>query len=172
MSVFPVPGAAFRGLASLLGPSSAKTVFKAGRTAKNLGVDFSNPTMALGVGIPTAIVGAELAREGKEAVKESFTGFQRDIEQELRNERIRMAQRLKAQRLQKAIADNMTRLAAANPQLYNQLLAGRTLPEGAVLLGGGQRTDFLETVAYQMATGGFGTPTESADPIQAIVDSY
>ncbi len=95
-----------------------------------------------------------------------------DIQQELRNERIRAAQRIKAQRLQQAISANMTRLAAANPQLYNQLLVGRLLPDGAVVLGGGQRTDFLESVAYQMATGGFGTPTDSTDPIQAIVDSY
>jgi len=170
--MIPVPGAAFRGLASLLGPSGAKRVFKAGRAAKNVGFDFSSPTMALGIGVPTAILGAGLGVGAKRAVGESLFGMDRDIQQELRNERIRAAQRIKAQRLQQAISANMTRLAAANPQLYNQLLVGRLLPEGAVVLGGGQRTDFLESVAYQMATGGFGTPTDSTDPIQAIVDSY
>ena len=172
MSVFPVPGAAFRGLASLLGPATAKKAVKAGRGLKNVGFDFSNPMTALGIGVPTSLLAAGLAKGGKEAVGESLFGMQRDIEQELRNQRLRVAQRLKADRLQQAIASNMTRLAAANPQLYNKLLAGRTLPEGAVLLGGGRRTDFLESVAYQMATGGFGTPTSSTDPIQAIVDSY
>ena len=82
---------------------------------------------------------------------------------------------MKAQRLQRAMADNMMRLGAANPQLYNQLLVGRVLPQGAVVIGGGQKSDFLDSVAYQMATGGFGNGTgtpDSPDIMQALVDSY
>jgi hypothetical protein len=89
--------------------------------------------------------------------------------------RYQASQQMKAQRLQRAMADNMVRLAAANPQLYNQLLAGRPLPNGAVVIGGGQRSDFLESVAYQMATGGFGNPQgtpDSPDVMQSLVNSY
>jgi hypothetical protein len=97
------------------------------------------------------------------------------LKAELQRQRYQAAQAMKAQRLQKAMADNMMRLAAANPQLYNQLMVGRVLPQGAVVIGGPKRSDFLESVAYQMATGGFGnqagTP-DSPDMMQSLVDSY
>lgn len=97
------------------------------------------------------------------------------IDEEMQRRRYQVSQQLKAQRLQAAMADNMMRLAAANPQLYNQLLVGRTLPQGAVVIGGGQKSDFLESVAYQMATGGFGNPQgspDSPDVMQTLVNSY
>jgi hypothetical protein len=131
--------------------------------------------MALGAGIPLGLLAAGGVREGAKAVKEEFTGFDKDLKAEARRMRYQASQQMKAQRLQRAMADNMVRLAAANPQLYNQLLAGRPLPNGAVVIGGGQRSDFLESVAYQMATGGFGNPQgtpDSPDVMQSLVNSY
>lgn len=161
---------AFKGLEGLVAP-----VKKLGRGTKAVGLDFSNPELALGLGIPTAILGAELGRGLGSAVKEEFTGFDKDLRQMGRDMRYQASQQMKARRLQQAMADNMMRLAAANPQLYNQLLVGRTLPQGAVVIGGGKKSDFLESVAYQMATGGFGNPTGTPDSsgiMQSLVDSY
>lgn len=167
---------AFKGLAELVKPSPGirKGLGAVGRGAKGIGLDFSDPMTALGVGIPTGIFGAQIARDIGSGVKEEFTGFNKDLKVELQRQRYQAAQALKAQRLQQAMADNMMRLAATNPQLYNQLLVGRVLPQGAVVVGGGQRSDFLESVAYQMATGGFGNPQtspDSPDVMQAFVDS-
>lgn len=161
---------AFKGLGSLVEP-----VKKIAKGAQHVGLDFSSPMTALGVGIPTALLAADLAHGGKEVIKDELTGFDRDLANQARQMRYQASQRMKAQRLQQAMADNMMRLAAANPQLYNQLLVGRTLPQGAVVIGGGQRSDFLESVAYQMATGGFGNPQgtpDSPDVMQTLVDSY
>jgi hypothetical protein len=160
-------GSAFKGLAGLVKPAG-----KVGRGAKAIGLDFSDPMTALGVGVPTALFAGDILGQFGGAVKESFTGIDKDIKAEMQRRRYEAAQAMKARRLQQAMSDNMMRLAAVNPQLYNQLLVGRALPQGAVVLGGGRKTDFLESVAYQMATGGFGTPTDSPDAMKAIVDSY
>lgn len=141
----------------------------------NIGLDFSSPTVALGVGLPTAFMAGDLAQGLGSAVKQEFTGFNKILDEQMRQRRAEAAQAMRARRLQKAMADNMMRLAAANPQLYNQLLVGKMLPQGAVVIGGGQKSDFLETVAYQMATGGFGNPQGTPDPsdtIRNLVASY
>lgn len=153
-------GSAFKSLSGLVGG------------AKGLGLDFSSPGVALGVGVPTAMFAGDILGNLGGAVKESVVGFDKDLKVEMQRRRYQAAQALKARRLQQAMADNMMRLAASNPQLYNQLMVGRALPQGAVVLGGGRKTDFLESVAYQMATGGFGTPTGSPDSLQAIANSF
>lgn len=141
----------------------------------DIGLDFSSPSLALGVGLPTAFMAGDLVQGVASAAKQEFTGFNKILDEQMRQRRVEAAQALRARRLQKAMADNMMRLAAANPQLYNQLLVGRMLPQGAVVIGGGQKSDFLETVAYQMATGGFGNPQaspDSSDTIRNLVASY
>jgi len=65
------------------------------------------------------------------------------------------------QRYEQSIAKNAARLAAANPQLYNEVMAGRRLPQGAVVLGGRPRVDLMEELAMSMAGGQFQKP---ADP--------
>ena len=171
-------GQAFKGLGSLVGGVAkgaggvAKGVGKAG---SGVGLDFSSPGMALGVGLPTALIAGDLAGQVGSSVKAEFTGLNKELDKELRRRRAEAAQGMRARRLQRAIAENMSRLAAANPQLYNQLLVGRLLPQGAVVIGGGQRPEFLESVAYQMATGGFESSQSSpdaADAIRNLVGSY
>lgn len=162
-----IAASAFKGLGGLIDPVA--------KGAKAVGLDFSNPMLAFGAGVPTAMVGAELLRGSGSSIKEEFTGFDKDLRQIGRDMRYQAAQQMKARRLQQAMADNMVRLAAANPQLYMQLMVGRTLPQGAVVIGGGKKSDFLESVAYQMATGGFGNPAgtpDSPDIMQSLVDSY
>lgn len=165
-----IAASAFKGLSGLVNP-----VRKAASVGKGIGLDFSSPLNAFAFGVPTALFAGDLAMGLGKSVKEEFTGVDKELRSELRRQRYQAAQAMKAQRLQRAMADNMTRLAAANPQLYNQLLVGKALPQGAVVIGGGQRSDFLESVAYQMATGGFGNPQanpDSPDIMQTLVDSY
>jgi len=47
---------------------------------------------------------------------------------------------------------NEQRIMQVAPHLANQLLAGRRLPQGAVVLGTGQRTDLFREFAQQMVT--------------------
>lgn len=172
-------GSAFKGLAGMLTPSAGlqKGLGAVGRGTKAVGFDFSSPGAALAFGAPTALFAAPLLGDIGKSAAASVTGkpITDELKVELQRQRYQAAQAMKAQRLQKAMADNMMRLAAANPQLYNQLMVGRVLPQGAVVIGGPKRSDFLESVAYQMATGGFGnqagTP-DSPDMMQSLVDSY
>lgn len=150
-------------------------VGKAFKGLKGIGLDFSNPTVAFGAGVPTAMFLGELGGTLRDAAKQSLVGTDKMLDQEIRRRRLEAANAMKARRLQEAMSQNMMRLAAANPQLYNQLLVGRTLPQGAVVIGGGQSSDFLDTVAYQMATGGFGNPQgtpDSSGTIDALVNSF
>lgn len=72
-----------------------------------------------------------------------------------RDERVFLrGQQKRAERLQGAVQENIRRIAATDPHLYTQLLRQRRLPRGAVVIGGSPRPDFLEEVAFQMATGG------------------
>jgi hypothetical protein len=152
-------GSAFKSLGALVkGPSKA---------ARSVGLDFTGVQAGLGIGVPTALFGAGIASEVGSAVKEEFTGFNKDLRLELRRQRYEAAQAMKARRLQKAMSENLMRLASSNPQLYNQLMVGKVLPTGAVVIGGG-RTDFLESVAYQMATGGFGTTPGTPDDTRVL----
>lgn len=141
----------------------------------SIGLDFSSPSTALGIGVPTAFMAKDLLSEIGGAVKQEFTGFDKSLKDEMRRRKVEASQAMRARRLQRAMADNMSRLAAANPQLYNQLLVGRMLPQGAVVIGGGQRSDFLDSVAYQMAIGGFESPQtspDSSDNIRNLIASY
>ena len=113
--------------------------------------------------------------EKRQAIAEQSAILMENRVKMIQEKRAQISQQMKAERLQTAMAENMTRLAASNPQLYNQLLVGRMLPQGAVVIGGGKKTDFLESVAYQMATGGFGNTQvnpDSSDVMQSLVNSY
>ena len=68
--------------------------------------------------------------------------------------------------LQQLMSQNMARLAIANPKLYNQVMAGRRIPEGAVVIGGQAREDLMEQLAYSMSTGGLQQPGQ--DPLAAF----
>ena len=68
------------------------------------------------------------------------------------------------QQLQGNMAASLARLAAASPQTYNQVMAGRQLPQGAVVLGGQPRVDLMEDLAFRMATSPNSIPGGPAQP--------
>lgn len=73
-------------------------------------------------------------------------------------------QTAKFDRLRQDMLRSAARLSAANPQLYEQVLAGRRLPMGATVLGGQPRVDLLQELALGMAQGQFKS---SVDPSRA-----
>lgn len=76
--------------------------------------------------------------------------FQRRLQQA---ERARMQREARIQRL---TAENMMRIQQYAPHLAAKLLAGRDLPNGAVVIGGQKRMDLFEGVAREMAEGKYG----------------
>jgi len=82
----------------------------------------------------------------------------RAIEAEMVMGRGSMAAMLRAERLQELKGLNAARLAAARPDLYNQIVAGRPLPMGATRIGGEIREDILDMVTGMMARGEFAPP--------------
>ena len=68
------------------------------------------------------------------------------------------------QSLQSSMAQSLARLAAASPQTYNQVMAGRQLPQGAVVLGGAPRVDLMEDLALRMASNPQSIPGAPAQP--------
>jgi hypothetical protein len=57
--------------------------------------------------------------------------------------------------LQNAIQANLAEVQRQSPFLYNQVAAGRVLPQGAVVLGGRTRQDLLQELGRSMSEGQF-----------------
>jgi hypothetical protein len=57
----------------------------------------------------------------------------------------------RSKQARESIRRNIQVIAQTNPQLYNELVAGKRLPRGAIVLGGPPRRDLLEEVATMMA---------------------
>lgn len=129
--------------------------------------------LAAGTYLGAQFVGSEVVAPVGKSVKDRLTGkaaedFQAALELR-RKERLTMdLERLKRERFERDIARNMASLATMNPQVYNQVLAGRRLPPEAIVIGGRKRTDFLETLAAAMADGQFSGPSTEEQLIQAL----
>jgi hypothetical protein len=76
----------------------------------------------------------------------------KELESEKDMQAIGESHRLRQESVERELAKQSARLAAANPHLYNQIMAGRRLPQGAVILGGNPRTDLMEQIAGGMAS--------------------
>jgi len=148
----------FRGRAGILGTAGGKLLGSFQRSP----VSTVASSALLGT-IGYDFVGGPLAGAAQQSLTgENFFRPERGFEGALRQQKalnqqmaVRKAEVLQLQRL---MSQNMARLASASPQLYNQVMAGRQLPEGAVVIGGQPRQDLMEMLAYDMATGGLAPP--------------
>lgn len=61
-----------------------------------------------------------------------------------------LAQKMRADRLKMDVQVNMQRIMAMQPDVAQELMAGRRLPKGATVLGGTPRQDLLEQFAQRM----------------------
>lgn len=95
--------------------------------------------------------------------------FQREKARRAARDRFQEMNRQKLQELQLQMTRNAQRLASADPQLTTEVMAGRRLPQGAVVIGGQPRVDLLQELAMQMSRGDFdefasdGTSSEALD---------
>lgn len=127
---------------------------------------------AAAIGIPTGLfLGKEVVDPIATSVARGL-GWQREerqlfaLEESIRRENMMRATVLKEERLARADMDNIERLARMNPELVKQVLAGRRLPRGAVVIGGRPRVDAMMELARSMSMGAYSTgPT---DPILAM----
>lgn len=69
------------------------------------------------------------------------------------------ASQLKKNRLRRQYEQNLAALQMKAPHLYMSAMAGRRLPEGAVVLGGMQRQDLLQELAMNMGSLGGQDPS-------------
>lgn len=74
--------------------------------------------------------------------------------------------RLKAQRDAQTAAQNTALLFQTAPHVAAQIMAGRRLPKGAVVIGGTPRVDLMQEMAMSMGQGQF----EQQDPMQQILE--
>ena len=173
-----IASAAFKGLTSVatgLGGAELSGLGKGGLSGLGKFVG-QHPFMAAGSGMGlfyTAKGATHLAEAGVEGATDVLTGrpmrraentaqFQRQGRQE------DLMLRLQHERELQTMARNAARLAAANPQLYNQIMAGRQLPQGAVVLGGKPRTDLMEELTSSMSRGQYSEPSPDEQLMQLL----
>lgn len=132
--------------------------FFTGSTPKQL----SAGSKALGVGAIGAGVGfgASMVNEGVN----SYRGYAERGGQPAPHQRMLMEQQRADEMSLREMELNMTakraaeitgRLVERNPHLVNEVLAGRKLPQGAVVIGGTPDVDALANLSYDMAQPNF-----------------
>jgi len=163
-SVLRVPGAKGRGALPKADEGvggeflKLKDSFVGGAVGRGKEFGAAHPILAgLGamgtVGFGVSEVGLPLFKGADELVTGRRVGAAFEREQEIRElGRMRL---LKDQRMQRDMGSNLARLAAARPDIYNQLAAGQRLPRDGVAIGGAPRQDILEQVALAMSEGAF-----------------
>jgi hypothetical protein len=111
---------------------------------------------ALGAGV----LGYELLSDPVERFLRSdlnlFGDFERAVEGQMGLRRSARHDRLRTQRLARQQQMNTMMLARTDPQLFNEIMAGRQLPQEGLIIGGSPRTDLLRRVVDEMSLGGFG----------------
>jgi hypothetical protein len=86
---------------------------------------------------------------GGDERKEQWREGMRQLEAKL------YGQMLDRQRRSGLIEQQLMSLAQTAPDVYNRVAAGRPLPTGATVIGGGRRTDLLQQLGERMANGEF-----------------
>ena len=142
--------------AALLGPEDPRLV--AGPTPPSrsvmLGRKYGPRALAAlaGLGGLAGIANYAYGEAERVTAEDAFREFRRNQRQQVINQ---MADQAGRQSLQAAIDSNLRRVAQSDPAMYAQVMAGRRLPQGAVVLGGEQRTDLLQELGRAMAEGQF-----------------
>lgn len=121
----------------------------------------NEPLLAGGLATGAAVGLGSVAGEGLASLGSGLSGGGLDAEikrlMEARTDDV-VPLGIRLQRLQQLMVENSTRLAQRFPHRYNEMLAGRRLPQGAVVIGGNPRSDIIEDIAYAMATGAYSDP--------------
>lgn len=145
-----------RGIRGLLKSASG---FSKGDSLK----DFAgqHPLAAFGLVAPTAgFLGSEVVAPIAQGAA-NLTGIPALLERMEADERAKRLKEerssslhynMRQQRIEEMVQRNMAVVAQRDPHLFNQVMSGRVLPQGAVVLGGPRRQDLMEELAYAMGT--------------------
>lgn len=151
-----------RGAGVTKGLQAAAGMKKQGAIARMLG-EYARKTRAnpIAYGVPATAIGVDLTRFGAEIfepVGEAAMGgvlggarVRETATQELATESALRSVQERSLQMRESVRRNIQVIAQTNPQLYNELVAGKRLPRGAIVLGGPPRRDLLEEVATMMA---------------------
>ena len=120
------------------------------------------PTVAfLNEDITAPIVGGMGAASGLDTLNDPSTEEQ--AKREMMALQQGTADRMRSGRIEEMVQRNIAAIERMSPHMHKQIMAGRILPQGAVVLGGNPRTDLLEEVAYNMGT------SESLDEFSSLI---
>lgn len=75
---------------------------------------------------------------------------------------------MEIENLQRDAMQASMRLAALDPHLYNEVMAGRSLPKDAVVFGGQPRQDLMQELALAMAQGQFKQQSAQDELMQEL----
>ena len=121
-----------------------------GRMAKRVGISAGLSGLAALAGLGSvSLVGGLRSRQIREKALEDFKRTQRQMVLD------QMSEQSQRTALQDSIDRNLQTVQQKAPDLYMQVMAGRRLPQGAVVLGGERRTDLLQELGRAMAEGRF-----------------
>ena len=157
-------GAAIKGVGK--GFDKAQSIFS--------GVPFKDLGMPSKIGLTAPAAWFGLKDVGYDmAVKPMYQAMTADTADEqlqaarFANQQHRNAVTMRAEvdELQRRIAQSSMRLAALDPHLYNEVMAGRSLPKDAVVFGGQPRQDLMEELAMGMAQGQFTEPPSAQEEL-------
>ena len=100
------------------------------------------------------------AATGRKPGQMPFGQFQK-FQKELRA--YAYADKMKAQRYMRTNAENTAMLARYFPHQFQEIMAGRELPHGAVVIGGEPRADLMAEFANSMSEGAFQQPPSAEE---------
>lgn len=124
---------------------------------------------AVGFGLPLLGMAKDAVNWGSRQVTgDPLIGRELTVDQSLEMEKkVRMEQmRLQIQQQERAkvLTANTINLLQYAPDVARQVMAGRRLPKGAVVIGGTPRVDLMQEVAGQMADGAY----QEQDPLTQL----
>ena len=129
-----------------------------GGSPPTLGQFARNPLAAAGILAPSALfLGQSVVGPLARGTLDTVTG-RRDDELLQRTEAAGslysdlLVEKLENARKKQQVERNMMAVQQAAPHLYNQVMAGRRLPQGSVVLGGQPRQDLMEELASYMGS--------------------
>lgn len=128
-----------------------------------LGYGVGTAGWLFGLGLPLG--GAVKRNLSGEATRDRYARLRTMVEGRQRAQLLQLEMQLKQRRMAEAAA----RMAATNPQMYNEVMAGRVLPPQAAVLGGVPRQDLMDQVTYQMATGGFQQQPDPNEQLRMLL---
>jgi len=122
---------------------------------------FAIPAAYFGATFGWDIIGNPIAEKtfgGTRATRDPYAEQIIQAKERYKGQQTALRARIEFENLQRRMQQATMRLAATDPHLYNEVLAGRSLPKDAVVFGGQPRQDLMEELAMSMATDQFKQP--------------